>query len=45
MLDFAAEYVAENRNRVEGGKYTLLVALAKKPAAAAASYLPQEERR
>ena len=44
MLDFAAEYVAENRNRVEGGKYTLLVALAKKPAAAA-SYQPQEEKR
>ena len=48
MLDFAAEYAAGKWSCVDGGKYTLLVALAKKPAAAAAASFPiptQEERR
>ena len=37
MLDFAAEYAAGKWSCVDGGKYTLLVALAKKPAAASDS--------
>ena len=48
LLDFAAEYAAGQWSCVDGGKYTLIVALAKKPAVTASFPIPiptQEERK